>query len=73
MFVSRFVLGLGIGPKSATARKSSISFRFQADGKYPRKQNLQNTQADKHETSAIFATECAPKSIRGALTMVCIA
>ncbi|PKS08706.1 hypothetical protein jhhlp_004759 [Lomentospora prolificans] len=37
MFISRFVLGLGIGPKSATA--------------------------------PIFAAECAPKEIRGALTM----
>ncbi|CAI4214496.1 unnamed protein product [Parascedosporium putredinis] len=37
MFVARFVLGLGIGPKSATA--------------------------------PIFAAECAPKEIRGALTM----
>ncbi len=38
MFIARFVLGLGIGPKSAT--------------------------------TSIFAAECSPPKLRGALTMV---
>ena len=58
MFIARFFLGFGIGPKSATTR----TFRHVLVLVVDERMRLMGYLA-------IFAAECAPPKVRGALVM----
>ena len=70
MFIARFALGLGIGPKSATG---TLFFSIESDhlgeSKKPHPVHHRITNVELPYPVPIYAAECTPPAIRGALVM----
>lgn len=68
MFIARFFLGFGIGPKSATTRKF-FSSPWVLDFLPPNNLLTFSPPAFPPLSPAVHAAECSPPTLRGALVM----